>query len=377
MQTELHSIVIDADTGNRLEMAEFLASHGVEVRQTLPDLEGLAALLGPEGPQIVVVNLDPAPQESLRLLTPLITRHPQVAFFALSHTVDSNLLMDAIQVGVRQFVPLPIDEERFIAGIERVRQMQAAGVAARLIHLMPATGGSGATTVACNIATALARGGKTVLVDLDLVCGTVAAAFDLQPKFTIADLMDPAEKLDRQMLDRALCVHPQSGVSVLARPDNPEDARRITEKGMSRLLDVLGRSFDYLVIDSPMSLDGIYSVVLRRSDLNVIVTQLNVPSARNAQRFMAAMHRMGVAGDRIRVVANRCAKRGNEVEPEQIERTLSMKIAWLIPNDFKNTISAVNYGEPVILRSPKAEVSQSLGALAKQLNGRAPIQATK
>ena len=53
-----------------------------------------------------------------------------------------------------------------------------------------------------------------------------------------------------------------------------------------------------------------------------------------------------------------------------MELPLGLKISWMVPNDFKNAIGAINFGEPVVLRAPRSEISQSLTALATQLNGR-------
>jgi pilus assembly protein CpaE len=99
--------------------------------------------------------------------------------------------------------------------------------------------------------------------------------------------------------------------------------------------------------------------------MNVIVMQLNVPSAKNAERFIGALRRMGVEAGRIRVVVNRYVKKGWDIAPEEVERALGLKISWMIPNDYKNAIAAVNFGEPVVLRAPKAEISASLMGLAE------------
>ncbi|MGH7214677.1 MAG: hypothetical protein ACREIT_07935, partial [Tepidisphaeraceae bacterium] len=61
---------------------------------------------------------------------------------------------------------------------------------------------------------------------------------------------------------------------------------------------------------------------------------------------------------------------GWDIEPEEVERTLGLKISWMVPNDFKNAIAAINYGEPVVLRAPRAEMSTSLTELAGMLNGK-------
>jgi pilus assembly protein CpaE len=370
MYVQLTCAIIDADANNRQELAGFLARFGIPVVAQLPAVDGLAGLLArSEGPTLVIVNLDPGTQQTLRAISHLPRQHPHVSFFLMSQLLDANLLMEAMHLGVKEFIPLPMSEDKFTAALERVAQTQSGGKRAKVIHVIPTMGGCGSTTVACNVAASLAKHGKTVLIDLDLVRGGVASYFDMRPRFTIADVMEAAEKLDKTLLDNALTLHQNSGVAVLARPDLPEDTLRVNGAGVSRLLGLLGRLFDYVVVDSVMSIDPIYSATIAAADVNLLVMQLNVPSAKNAERFVGCMRRMGIEANKIRIVVNRFVKKGCDIEPEEVERALGLKIAWMVPNDFKNAIAAINFGEPVVLRAPRSEISSSLSGLANTLNG--------
>jgi pilus assembly protein CpaE len=79
---------------------------------------------------------------------------------------------------------------------------------------------------------------------------------------------------------------------------------------------------------------------------------------------------MGVGASNIRIVVNRFVKTGADIEPDEVERALGLKISWMVPNDFKSAIGAINFGEPVVLRSPRAEISTSLLELAGSLRVR-------
>ena len=93
--------------------------------------------------------------------------------------------------------------------------------------------------------------------------GAVASSFDLNPKYTIADVMSTGETLDKHLVDNALAIHSSSGLCVLARPEQPEDSQRVTRSGFSRLLGVLTRLFDYVVLDSLMSVDPVYEAAIK------------------------------------------------------------------------------------------------------------------
>jgi pilus assembly protein CpaE len=378
MFVQLNAIVVDPDAGNRAEMSGFLTQHGVHVIAQLQGVEQLSSLLQrPDAAQLVVVNLDPTPHEALKKLGAYPRQFQNASFFVLSQLIDANLVMDAMHVGVKEFIPLPVNPEKFAAAIERIAGATGIGKKARIIHVIPTMGGVGSTTIACNIAASLARnsGGKTAIIDSDLIRGGVAGYFDLRPRFTIADVMDQTSTLDVQLLDNALARHPKSGLAVLARPDLPEDTQRVNQAGFSRLLAMVGRMFDHVVIDSLMSINPLYATAIAAADVNLIVMQLNVPSAKNTERFVGALRRLGIESSKMKIVVNRYVKKGWDIDPEEVERALGLKIAWLVPNDFKTAIEAINYGEPCVIRAPKTEISMSLNGLAQLLSQR-PATAT-
>ena len=372
MYIQLNCVIIDGDTTNRQELANFLAQFGVSPTGLLPSGEGLAPILSrPDAPQLVIVNLDPNAHDNLKKLGGLPRQFPNVSFFVMSQVLDANLLMESMHAGVREFIPLPISEQKFAESLERVASTHGMGKRCKkLIHVIPTIGGCGSTTLACNIATSLAQKARTVLLDFDLIRGGVASYFDVRPRYTLSDVMESADKVDKQLLDNALVVHQKSQLAILGRPDQPEDSQRVDQPGVIRLLNVLSRMFDYIVIDSMMSIDPLYMTTLQASDENLICMQLNVPSAKNAERFVGAMRRMGIDQNKIRIVVNRYVKKGSDIEPSEVEKALGLKISWMIPNDFRNAIAAINYGEPVVLRAPRAEISTSLVGLSDLLSGK-------
>jgi pilus assembly protein CpaE len=371
MYIQLNAAIVDADANNRQELATYLANFGVNIIAQLPSCEQLPPLLNrSDAPQLVIINLDPAAHDNLKRIGHLPRQFSNISFFAMSSALDPELLMEAMHLGVKEFIPLPIVEQKFTAAIERVASNNGMGKKARVVNFIPTIGGCGSTTIACNVAASLANGTKTVLLDMDLIRGGVAGYFDVRPRYTIADVMESADRVDKQMLDNALAIHRTSNLAIMARPELPEDTQRVNAPGMQRLLSVLGRGFDFVAIDSIMSIDPIYATAIHAADMNVVVMQLNVPSCKNAERFVGALRRMGIESGKIRILVNRFVKKGCDIEPDEVERALGLKISWAVPNDFKNAIAAINYGEPVVIRAPRSEMAVSLINIADLISGR-------
>jgi len=373
MYVQINAVLIDGDASNRAEMSTFLSQYGVNVAAQLPNPDGLSALLSrSDAPQLAIINLDPNAPEMLKRISNLPRQHGAVSFFLMSQTLDANLLMEAMHLGVKEFIPLPIAEQKFAAAVERVAQNHGMGKTSKVIHVIPTIGGCGSTTISCNVAASLAMTtkAKTALIDLDLIRGGVASAFDTRPRYTIADVMATSDRVDRQLLDNALAMHKKSNLAILARPDLPEDTQRVNQPGLQRLLAVFGRMFDYVVLDSLMSIDPLYATAVQAADVNLVVMQLNIPSAKNAERFVGALRRMGIESSKIKIVVNRYVKKGYDISPDEVERALGLKISWMVPNDFKNAIDAINFGEPCVIRTPRAEISTSLSGLAQLIAGK-------
>src|SRR4051812_9657197 len=153
MYVQLTAIIVDADQTNRQELAGFLSGFGLNVTAQMGSPEPLnAALSRPDAPQVVIINLDPMAHENLKKMAHLPQQYPQVSFFVMSTVVDPQLLMDAMHIGVREFLPLPISEQKFAAAIERAGNTHGMGKRAKIVQMIPTIGGCGSTTVACNVA---------------------------------------------------------------------------------------------------------------------------------------------------------------------------------------------------------------------------------
>src|SRR3712207_4882211 len=113
MYVQLNCAIVDADQGNRQELATFLERFGIHVVSQMPASDALPGLLGrSDAPQLVIINLDPGAPESLKRVEHLPRQYPHVSFFLMSQVLDANLLMEAMHAGVREFIPLPMSEQK-------------------------------------------------------------------------------------------------------------------------------------------------------------------------------------------------------------------------------------------------------------------------
>jgi len=358
----------DEDYGKTLR-GDLLGVDGLKILAEIDEPSLLPQAMGQFNADVVLVNLDPAPEPIMGLVRQITSARAGLPVFVVSSSSDSNLVLAAMRAGVKEFLPKPIDREQLTEALERVAQQQpATEVRGRLISVMGSAGGVGATTVATNLAVELADvgGSDVAVVDLDFRLGQVATFFDVQANFTIAELCETHEQLDQQIISKAMVKH-ESGVHVLARPHHFAQAEQISAAHAAGVLAALQELHSYVVVDGPHRFDAGAQVVFDMADVNLLVMQLLVTSVRNSDRILAELAQHGYNLDRVQLVCNRSTRESGYLEQEHVEATLNRKIFWSIPSDFRAVCAAINLGEPLALSASKSKVRQSLHELAERI----------
>ena len=320
-------------------------------------------------PDLLFVVLQPDPEHALAMLAKLPIQEP-TRVLVIGPASDSKLVLRALRGGADDYV----DEQELEGELKPALARYRAGMvtqeeAGRLIVVLAPSGGSGSSTVAANVATALAKEHKEVaLVDLKLEAGDLAALLDLKPTYTLADLCQNAARLDRVLFERSLTRH-ASGVHLLAPPERLADVAHVRPEGVRQVLALARAVFPYVVVDLDHSFRDDQTKVLHQADIILIVLRLDFASLRNARRTLDHLEQMGIPRDRLRLVVNRHGQ-PKEVPAAKAEEALGVKIFHYVPDDPKTVNRANNNGVPMVLEAPSAKVSKSLAQLATNVNGR-------
>src|SRR5581483_870541 len=154
--------------------------------------------------QVIVVVLAPDPDVGLDVIGSV--RRQTTGYILAVGPADPRLILQALREGADHY----LDEAELETGIDAaVSRWQGRGEvtapSGRLIAVLAASGGSGASTLAVNVAAALARGQeRCALIDLKPGRGDLAALLDLKPAFHLADLCLNVARLDRAMFEKML-----------------------------------------------------------------------------------------------------------------------------------------------------------------------------
>ncbi len=323
-------------------------------------------------PDLIVVNLDSGQGMDLDIVQRVAEVSPSCSIIGVSHHADGQNIIAAMRAGCSQFVCWPIDQADLTAAVGRIRAARTVSPAhkSKRICIVGAAGGSGATTIACNLAMELAHisARRCALVDLNLEFGDVAGAFDCTPRFTVVDACDAGGELDRTLMSKALHELP-CNVSILARPEKLEDGQRVTPESVLTTLHVLSEMFPYVVADVPRSFGGVTGAALRDADHVLIVTQLGVPFIRNASRLYAGLRDLGIAEEALEIVLNRCKSVYERIKPDDVEAHFGKPIFATIPNDYRHVQSALDFGHPIVADAPNTPARLAIEQMARKIAG--------
>ena len=355
-------------------------SFGLELRSMLLRLDGAKIVAEVDEPallvqavaqfpvDILVVNLDPQPEALLPTVSEVIAARPTLQVFALSTCTDGPLILKVMRLGVKEFLPKPLDEHGLAEAIGRIEVQRAdSNAQGRLITVIGTAGGVGATVLATNLAVelaALATHDVTV-VDLDYRFGQAATLLDMEPNYTLADLCS-GDHLEPAIVARAMSRH-ASGVNVLSRPNHFSEADTMTAASCVGVLTALLNMNEYVVSDGPTRFDLGARSVLALSDVNLLLVQLLVPCVRSAQRILENMRSAGYNLDRTKLVCNRIGRDSGHLSVSRVSETLDLDVYATIPDEWGVVSGAINLGEPLATHSPKSKARAAIQEIAARL----------
>lgn len=300
---------------------------------------------------------------------------PSCTVLLLYENPDMDIVEKAMQAGIRKVLSWPCDQKtlidniKLLCSVEKMRssnnKQTRVNWQSKVITVFGTKGGIGKTTVAINLAVALARSGKKVaLIDLDLQFGDVGVFLDLEPKDSIAELVQERSTFDIDSIKSYMVLH-SSGVSALCAPKSPEFADVVTGDHVEKIINTMRPYFDYVIIDTAPSYNDCSIVAIENSNFVLFVISLDISTLRNA-RISADVFETLKQKDKMRVVVNRDHESG--ITLKDAEKVLGTKMFMRIQSDWKTAINALNKGVPVVIDAPKSQIGQQFLQLAVQVN---------
>jgi pilus assembly protein CpaE len=377
MANVLRIAVVDPNDATRDNLKNILLGlDSVWLEAECSRYEFFADVVEQTKPDIGLVGMDNDPEKAARLLVEVAAKAPNCTLFVTSSSTDGRLILESMRAGAKEFLTEPVKEEDLVSALNRVKRQtsnekSAAVQGCRVIAVAGATGGVGSSSVAVNLACALAsnRDHTVVLVDLDVALGDCDVFLDTIPEYSLADVAQNVARLDLTLLKKSLTKH-SSGVHLLPRPVQLEDVQLITPDSLQRVIGLLKTSFTHIVIDLSKSFGGLDMQAIYMADDILMITQLDLPCLRNVVRLMMTFDSDESLRNKVRIVVNRVGQDTGQISLKKAQETIGRDIYWQIPNDYRVMVEVRNNGIPLIQHAPKAGITSSIMQLADSLCGK-------
>jgi pilus assembly protein CpaE len=294
---------------------------------------------------------------------------------ALGDINDVELYRSLIGSGVHDYLVKPVSAEAMAAALTRAGpgpQGEPAPKMGRLIAVIGARGGVGATTVATNLAWTLAHehNMRVALVDLDLFFGTCGLALDLELGRGFREALENPARIDSLFIERAM-VREGENLFVLSTEEALDGAFSFDPSALTSLIESLRRDFQCVVFDFPRFAARRQAHVLTPPSAIVIVSDASLAGMRDTMRLSALLKKTAANAD-VTVVMNRIgASRTGELSRAEFEKGAETKVDEVIPIDLKAFAASVASGKPVVKVAGRAKATVALRALARRFAGRA------
>jgi pilus assembly protein CpaE len=356
-----------------------------KVLESLPQLKLLDQTCDPQGyctvsqgswPDVLLVEMDG--QTAIpKWLENLTHTHPKTPVLLCSHNMEPEFLIRVMQAGIREFLPLPLDRADLEAAVSRVwvaLRRQEAPALDQQGHVIVVTGhkgGSGGTTVAVNLAVAMAEqtSENLILVDLGRPFPDVGNFLDLEPTYSILDLARNLGEVDQFFIQRI--VQPYgNNLMILHGCQDFKEQDSIELEALEKIFAILRGLYKYIIVDLSHWMDDFFLHVVMEAEMVLLLTGLTVPDLRNLKRLWPALMEW-YDRRKIKLLVNRY-DRSYGLQLRDVEQMIQQPVFATLPSDYFIMMEAMNLGSDLGVVAARSKLWRGMKTLAQQVRRELP-----
>ncbi|PUE31378.1 AAA family ATPase [Limnohabitans sp. Jir72] len=326
-------------------------------------------------PDVLLVAgfLDAAPL--LAQLEQVCAQLAQTAVLPVCVSPEPEFLLRLMQMGVREV--LPVDAVQWGGALDRARariQSSQNGTAPKRASLkigfISAKGGDGSTSLAVNMAAALAKdaASKVLLIDLSLPFGDADVYLTSKPvDADLADFCNEVSRLDDALL-ASMVTQITSNLHFMASPTSFEKIMAIDPAHVEQLLAFVATQYSFVLIDMGSSVAPVSLRLWEQLDQAVIVSSVSMPSLRRLNQIRQLWENLGLSVAKLNFAMNRVSGKP-DMELTQFERIYPQKPLRLLPADVLGMKASVVQGTSLVDMQPRSDYARAVSAWAAEWLG--------
>lgn len=318
-------------------------------------------------------------------IAPLLRQRPDIGVLLVMDTLDIDGLREAMRAGVREVLPAQTDAEELQRAVGRLtdvvqplpaypepappppRRAPAKRDRGRLVMVCSAKGGTGVSSVAVNLAAALAETGKTVsLCDADPVFGDLPLLLGMKTRAEL-ELGELPKKLQPAEVVEEITLHEATGVQVFTMFRTQMPLNELPRDLVHAVFEGLQSVSDIVIVDMPAPLVNVAEYLVGADEL-FLVAGTDVASLKNLRLAVQLMDRAGLPIDKAWMVLNRIRNLA-DFEPAGYKQIVGLPVVCALP-DSTALIAAGESTEVLVKHSPRDQAARAFTKFAQDLAGR-------
>lgn len=366
------SALIVAESNGTVEaISGVLKRFGFGTPEVVSALDGAIERLNATHYDLVLLPVSDLEPTRATALERAIRQSPSTSFIGTAPRTDPDLILRAMRSGVHEFLVSPPDPAELATSVDRLTRRQHGDAKRGMVFaIYGSKGGLGNTTVAVNLAHALARNNpdtRVALADLVVSNGDVRVLLNLKPLYDVGSLVQKLDRVDRDLLN-SLLTPSGEGVWVLPGTEDPELEDTLDAAAVTAIIDQLRAHFAFTVVDCEHHMSERTLAALDAADRVILLTQLTVPALRATQRAIQICERLGYPNEKLCIVVNRFQST-DVLSLADAASLLKHDIQWKLPNDYPAVATALMKGVSIVEHDASSKLAWSFSQLAAKLGG--------
>jgi pilus assembly protein CpaE len=271
-------------------------------------------------------------------------------------------------MGATEVLSMPFSGFDFMTLLQKLHQEHRARAPesmSRVYSFFGAKGGVGTTTLAYNVAAAIAAQHlRVALIDGSLQFGDLRALLRV-PEDVPSIVQLPITHVQRTDLEQVM-YRDRSGVEVLLAPPRIEMAEMVTPRDIERLLSLMRRVYNVVIIDTATALDDTVLAYFDASDAIVQIVQYEWTALQRARSLAETLAAINYPADRVRYLVNR-ADSSAGLPSDALTQALGRAPDFSVVSDGALVVEANNRGQPFTTLGPDAPITRDIERIAVEL----------
>lgn len=328
-------------------------------------------------PDVVLLDLSSSLDAACELIQIITQVAPLTHVIGLHNANDSEALLRSLRLGASDFLYAPFDPAAQLEAADRLRRLKEPDQPAdreqgRVIAFASSKPGSGASTLSAQTAFTLKKltGRRVLLLDLDLMGGTIGFYLKLNHAYSLLDAIEHANRLNPAVWS-SMIAH-CGGIDILPAPDAPVSSEVPSDR-LHSVLQYARMLYDWVIVDLPAIFYRPSLLMLTEADHMFLVSTGELPSLHLARKAITMLTQLGLTKDRYKLLVNRVNKRDG-IGLTDLEKIFNSPVDAMFPNDYFSLHRVVTLGQPL---GADCELGKAVEGLARKISGNGVIEKKK